>query len=557
MPVAEAPPLARRAGNGPLKVMLVTESTYPYNWGGLSTWCHSLVTELSDVEFSMLAVTADPFAKPLWELPPNLVDFTPVPLWGVRESWETDPGDRGRRRYRRRRRTSDAVIEERFVPHYRTLLRQVLGGARDDAALAEALHQIYRFAREHDFDGCFRSRVVWRVLCDETEALFPALVHDLGYTTARVTMADLTAASQWLYHWLFPLSRPIPQVDVAHATMAGICSMVSIVCKLEHGSGFLLSEHGIYLREIYLSEHASSDSLFRKCLKLGFARRMTELAYTYADLIAPCCDYNHRWEQRIGVEPERIRTAYYGIDAELFQPEDRPAGAAPVVVWAGRIDPIKDVETLLRAAAVVKAERPEVRFLLYGGAPVGNEDYHAHCMALHAELGLEDTVSFEGFTSDILGAFAPADLVVLSSISEGFPFSTLEAMLCGKPIVATAVGGMAEQVTRDCGLVVPPRDPRALGAAILEVLASPESCRALADGARERAVSLFSIERFRDTHRSLYDVVRRAADARRALVAQEPAMDEIANAPAAAELVAARERGDARVPTTAIGGATP
>jgi hypothetical protein len=112
-------------------------------------------------------------------------------------------------------------------------------------------------------------------------------------------------------------------------------------------------------------------------------------------------------------------------------------------------------------------------------------------------------------------------------------------------------------VTRDCGLVVPPRDPRALGAAILEVLASPESCRALAEGARERAVSLFSIERFRDTHRSLYDLVLRAADARRAVVAQEPAMDEVATAPAAAELVAARERGDTRVPTTAIGGATP
>jgi glycosyltransferase involved in cell wall biosynthesis len=507
----------------PLKVLLVTESTYPYNWGGLSTWCHALVRELSGVEFSMLAVTADPFAKPLFALPPNVVEFTTIPLWGIRESWEVNLRDGGRRRRRRRRLTSEVVVEECFAPHYRTLIRQVLGGARDDVALAEALHAISRFSREHDFDEAFRSRAAWSALCEEVDTLFPALADGLGYMATRPAMSDLAAASQWFYHWLFPLSQPIPKVDVAHATMAGICSMISVVCKLEHGSGFLLSEHGIYLREVYLAEHASSNSLFRKCLKVGFARRMTELAYAYADLVAPCCDYNQRWERRIGVEPDRIRTAYYGIDSALFEPVERVVADRPVVVWAGRIDPLKDVETLLLAAAIVKEQRPEVRFLLYGGVPVGNEEYNERCLSLHLELGLQDTVSFEGFTSDIGAAFAAADLVVLSSISEGFPFSTLEAMLCGKPIVATAVGGMAEQVTADCGRVVRPRSPQELGAAILDVLGSPESCRALARGARERAASHFSIERFRETHQSIYDFVLEARKAPRPVGAWQTA----------------------------------
>jgi glycosyltransferase involved in cell wall biosynthesis len=117
-------------------------------------------------------------------------------------------------------------------------------------------------------------------------------------------------------------------------------------------------------------------------------------------------------------------------------------------------------------------------------------------------------VSFEGFASNVLEAFSDADLVVLSSISEGFPFSTLEAMLCGKPIVATSVGGIAEQVTDDCGRVVQPRDPQALGAAILDVLASREVCQALSRASRERAVALFGLERFRATHRAIYELVR-------------------------------------------------
>ena len=107
--------------------------------------------------------------------------------------------------------------------------------------------------------------------------------------------------------------------------------------------------------------------------------------------------------------------------------------------------------------------RPDVRFLLYGAAPPGNERYHALCMELYDELGLANNVSFEGFSSNILEAYARANLVVLSSISEGFPFSTLEAMLCGRAVVATAVGGVAEQITADCGRVVRPRDPDALG----------------------------------------------------------------------------------------------
>lgn len=531
-----------RVPGAPMRVLLTTEGTYPFHWGGLSTWCHSLMQELPDVEFSMLAVCEDPMARPRFERPANLVDFRALPLWGVRHAWEIDTRS-ARDLRRRRRRTTAKVIEREFLPPYLTFLGQLLGDERNDHALATALHQIYRFCLEHDFDATFRSGVVWHAFTTLVTRRFPQVAHDLGYSANWLTLGELSSAAQWIYHWLFPLSQPIEEVDIAHATMGGVCSMVGVVCKLEHKAGFLLSEHGIYLRECYLAECGSTGSLFGKVLKLAFARRITELAYSHADAIAPCCDYNHRWERQIGVEPERIHTAYYGVDPMLFEPADGPPSDEPVVVWAGRIDPLKDVETLLRAAAVVKRSRPDVRFLLYGAAPAGNELYHERCLALHAELGLEETVSFEGFSSNVLEAFARANLVVLSSISEGFPYSTLEAMLCGKAIVATAVGGVAEQITADCGRVVRPRDPDALGAAILDVLGDMQVCQALSLAARERAATLFGIERFRATHRAIYELVLAARRPIAALAPPEGTEAELEQ-PVAAE---SGERGLARV----------
>jgi len=462
------------------------------------------MSELTEVSFDVVAICDSPLAHSKFELPPTVASFRSVPLWGLRTARELRPPISSRDSRARRRATTVEAIRETFLPLLEVFLGQVLDEERDDAGFATSLHEMYRFLQEHDFDQTFRSRPVWETICRQAELRFPGAASRRGYTDTQLSVAELRAASQWIYHWLFPLARPMPSVDIAHATMAGLCSMVGVVAKLEHGAGLLLSEHGIYLRECYLAEHGARGSLFGKLLKLGFARRMTELAYAYADRIAPCCDYNHRWERRMGVDPGRIRTAYYGADAARYAPVAREATDTPVVAWAGRIDPLKDVETLLRAAAVVRDARPEIRFRLFGGAPAGNEEYHAQCLELYDELKLDDCVAFEGFAPDTAKVFADCDLVVLSSISEGFPFATLEAMLCGRPVVATAVGGVAEQVTSDCGRIVPPRDPKALGEAILDILSDEDRRARLGEAARERAVSLFSVERFRTTHRTIY-----------------------------------------------------
>jgi glycosyltransferase involved in cell wall biosynthesis len=390
-----------------------------------------------------------------------------------------------------------------FVAPFTIVLRELLGTTHDDDELARAIHAIYRFFLEHDFDTAFRSRAVWDSFSAQVADVFPLVAERRGYPSTQASLADLTAGLGWLYHWFFPLSQPLPHPDVVHTAMVGSCTLIAAAVKLEHGSPFLLSEHGIYLRERYLAEHASSASLFRKLLLLGFARRMTELGYSLADAVSPCCDYNRRWELRNGAKPEMLETAYYGLEPRP-PTAARPAGG-PIVVWAGRIDPLKDLETLLRSAALVLQARPDVRFRLFGSAEPGREWYSRRCLGLHRELALGEGVRFEGFRADTAAVIAEADLVVLSSISEGFPFITLEAMHSGKPVVSTAVGGVCEQVPASCGITVEPRDPKAFAEAILSVLDDPDACAQKGRAALERAESLFSAEQFRATHRALYE----------------------------------------------------
>ena len=109
---------------------------------------------------------------------------------------------------------------------------------------------------------------------------------------------------------------------------------------------------------------------------------------------------------------------------------------------------------------------PGARLRMFGSAPPGQEDYLERCKKLAAELGISELASFEGRVDNIRDAYAAGDVVVLCSITEGFPYTLIEAMTCGRVCVATDVGGVTEALA-DTGLVVPPRSPQSLAEACL------------------------------------------------------------------------------------------
>ncbi|MEU6912229.1 GT4 family glycosyltransferase PelF [Streptomyces olindensis] len=467
----------RRTGR---HVTMLTEGTYPHVHGGVSTWCDQLVKGMPEVDFHIVSLTGSGREPVTWELPPNVYAHTSVPTWGPR------PG-RGRSPYGRARR--------RFTETYERFLLSFLE-PNSHADFGESLNELAELARDGRLSAALRTESALRSL------MWIWTMPHLPTAAARPTVHDALTATDLLEHALRPLGVRIPEDSVAHAVSSGLATLPALAARHLDGVPFLLTEHGIYLRERYLGYRRDAQRWPVKAFMLGFYRELNSHGYRAADLITPCNQYNRRWEERGGADAGKIRTVYNGVDPAAF-PHAGPEPEVPTLSWCGRIDPIKDLETLVRAYALVRAEIPATRLRLFGPVPPGGEAYRTRLEKLAAELGVTDGLTFEGRISEVWRAYAAGHLVMLSSISEGFPFSIIEAMSCGRTTVSTDVGGVREAVG-DTGLVVPPREPEKMAAAALTLLKDDERRLELGQLSRQRVIDRFTLRRSVDAFRTIY-----------------------------------------------------
>jgi glycosyltransferase involved in cell wall biosynthesis len=195
-------------------------------------------------------------------------------------------------------------------------------------------------------------------------------------------------------------------------------------------------------------------------------------------------------------DPARTVVIYNAVDATSFVPLRPPAGT-PRVISVGRFAFPKDFETLTAALARIGLD--------YQAALVGDGPELQRVKAELAARGLLSRVELLGARQDVHDLLATSDVFVLSSRSEGFPVSILEAMAAGLPVVASNVGGVAEAVVDgETGLLVPAGDAPALADAIERLLADPGLRRRLGARGRERARRCFDIKGFRAAHLELY-----------------------------------------------------
>ena len=163
--------------------------------------------------------------------------------------------------------------------------------------------------------------------------------------------------------------------------------------KALHGTPIVLTEHGVYLRESYLASVRGGDTAGTRFANTRLARGLTRSAYAGADVICPVTDANAYWEMGLGIDPEKIRVLYNGLD-QPDEPTEAPG--TRTVVSVGRIDPLKDIYTLLRVAAGTLKLIPDARFQHFGNVSPGEEAYGRSCQSLHKQLGLGDRFRFMG-----------------------------------------------------------------------------------------------------------------------------------------------------------------
>lgn len=460
-----------------MKVALVTEGTYPIHPGGVSDWCDQLVRGLPEVVFEVVALSGSGLEPTSYPGPANVGRVRRVGLWAAPP------------RLRRPR-----PADHRFLAAYAQMLEAILRGGPDAPAWFEAaLKTLRTLARETPLTEALQSQHAVDLVVDVASRV-PGL---------HPTLADGLAVSDLVEHFLRPLQLPAPRADLIHATVNGPATLLGLTARWEHGTPLLLSEHGVYLRERLLATRVAGAGRVQRAILHRFYAALTGLGYRSADAVLPVSRFNARWALRGGADPDRVQVLPNGVDPERL-PLLETGPDVPTLVFAGRIDPLKDLHLLLRAFASVRARVPEARLRLFGGVPSGNEDYHDSCVALVARLGLEGSVSFEGSVDPVTTAFRAGHVVVLSSVSEGLPLTVIEAAMSGRATVTTDVGGMAEAVG-DGGIVVPARDVDAFADACVALLTDPERRARLAAAGREHALARFTLQRFLTDVRDLYD----------------------------------------------------
>jgi glycosyltransferase involved in cell wall biosynthesis len=210
-----------------------------------------------------------------------------------------------------------------------------------------------------------------------------------------------------------------------------------------------------------------------------------------------------------GATAWRVRCVYNGVDLKRFSPRPPPSGfrqtaglsgQGPVVVSVGRFVAYKGYDHLLEAARLLQADRPDVEWVIAGDGELRSE-LEARCR----RLGLDRQVHFLGWRDDLPDVLSLADLFVSPAVGEHFGRVLIEAMAMGKPVVATASGGVPEIVVDgETGVLVAPADPAALAGAVRALLADPARRQRLGQAGRLRAETEFSLAGHADAVGSVY-----------------------------------------------------
>ena len=467
--------------SGP-SILLTTEATYPYAVGGVSSWCHLVVGGLPEFAWHVLPIHAGGRRpRQLFELPPHASLAGRIEVWGEqlpRRRWIRDRLRAGR----------PSLPAE--------LVRALIGWRPDHEALLDALVWCRRHPGE--LRATFRSVQAWRPFVQALREVLEERHPELG-TAPQLDTVDAATLYQQLYWVARTAAVTTPRVDLLHATAAGWAGIPALVHRRLYGTPLLLTEHGVYVREAYLAAARSRAGAAERFLSSRLGRGLSLAAYASADVISPVTSANAHWERKLGVPPERIRVIHNGIEPSG---DLTPPPRSGKVVTVGRIDPLKDVQTMLHVAAEVTRQLPDARFEYWGPPTSGQEAYAQACEELHRRLGLGDRFRFMGTTAEPLRVMRDADVVLMTSISEGLPMAVLEAMAQGRPVVATGVGGVPE-VLRGCGIVVPSGDVTRLATGVATLLRNPAFAERLGRRAYARVRDRYTQRRCLDGYREL------------------------------------------------------
>ena len=488
-----------------LDVVFLCEGTYPFVPGGVSSWIHSLISGMPELNFGIvyLVPSAEDKLKYRYEIPPNVKEMVVVPLYDIvfkpqsktpfqASAWqEVTPFVKGVLR-------GECVGFEQAFPHLSP------SGDREPTLTVKELANSYQ---------------AWEVLTEAYRENYP-----------KSSFNDFFWSWRYAFLPLFKLClAEVPRAKLYHTVTTGWSGLLAAVAGMRYQTPFITTEHGLYVNERRI-EISQADWIFvdaprRGDLEVGLGTfkeiwinlflALGKLCYQHTDRIYTLFEGNLRKEIEFGAPEHKLEIIPNGVNVEMFQqqrelPVDPNDGTFRVGL-VGRVVPIKDIKTFIKSVRFMAAEIDDLEVYVMGPTDE-DEDYYAECQTMVEALGLSDVLTFTGQV-DVRGWYPVLDVQVLTSISEGQPLVLLEGFCSGLPAVASDVGACREiiygrtsydKALGPAGSVTWVGNARQTAEAVIALYKNPEVRKARGEAGRQRVMKYYRRTQMLDSYRKIY-----------------------------------------------------
>jgi glycosyltransferase involved in cell wall biosynthesis len=506
--------LMRRAADA--DVCLLLEGTFPFVRGGVSSWVNEMLRAYPETRFAIVFIGSreQDYKGAAYALPDNVVHFETHYLYETAGADARKP----------REIEGDAAAFAKSAELH-AALRDVRG-ADVGALMAEMVPTLGEHGTLNEAQF-LASRKSWEFIVEQYEKYCTDPSFTDYFWTVRIMHKPL-----WQ---LANVAEKLIPARVYHTVSTGYAGFLGALLHYRTGRPLLISEHGIYTKERKIDllqsqwihdnrgafeRDISQISYFRE-LWVRFFEAIGKLAYDAADEIVALYEANRQRQVADGAAAERTRSIPNGVDVDGLAPlvEQRVAGPHRVVALIGRVVPIKDIKTFIRAMFVASRSMPDVEGWIIGPE---EEDaaYALECHALVESLGLAENVKFLGFQR-IDAVLPKIDVIALTSISEALPLVVLEGFAAGIPSITTDVGACRQMIEGfsdedralgSAGAVVQIANPAAFAQAVVALLNDDARWQAAQQAGLARVRRYYTKAQMTGSYRTLYDQLAAAPD---------------------------------------------
>jgi len=492
---------------GDVDVMLLLEGTYPFVSGGVSSWVHQIIRGFPDIRFGGVFIGSQQsdYKGFRYQLPDNFtylyVDylFDQNALPPVQEKKvDTELMERVAGLH-------ECFSAVRQCPHAMKQASALLDLALDGGPLA---HDVF-----------LHSQGAWEYLAQNyrMNCTDPSFID--YFWTVRSIHTPIWKLNQ--------LTTKLVPAKLYHTISTGYAGFLGSLLSHRNHRPLLISEHGIYTKErkidLYqaqwikdnrnLFQRDPGDVGYYKQMWIRFFESLAKMAYEQAADIISLYEVNRQRQISEGATPSKTDCIPNGIDLPRFIPQraKRPKQVPQVLCLIGRVVPIKDIKTFIRAMRTVVNQLPAAQGWI-AGPEDEDEGYAQECHELVETLGLQDNVKFLGFQK-VEELMPKIGLNILSSISEALPLVVLECFAAGVPSITTDVGscrqllhGLSDEdkALGKAGEVVRIADPTALAQAALALLTNEASWQAASEAGIARVEKYYTQQMMYERYRRLY-----------------------------------------------------